>query len=109
MVILVLVVAWLGNAAYRVHAQRVAVQIQLDDLNARLSHVQSDAGQLASASAYFQSDEYLEKQARLKLNYKLPDEQVVFVYPDKGVPASASLASASMGFSVGSWFKKLFK
>ena len=29
------------------------------------------------------SDAYLERQARLKLNYKKPDEQVVFIYQDQ--------------------------
>ena len=108
--LLVLAVVWLGQAAYRVHAQRASIQVQLEDLESKIAKVQEGSNFLASSSAYFGSDEYLEKQARLKLNYKMPDEQVAFVYLDKGEPvASASQASSNSGQSWWrGWFKNLF-
>jgi len=110
-VILAAALIWLGNAAYHVYNQRATVQFQMDDLESKLARVQQDNQFLASASAYFKSDEYLEKQARLELNYKLSDEQVAFIYPDKAEKV-ASASSESGGFNLSdwkSWFKNLFK
>ena len=36
--------------------------------------------ELEKLGDYMKSNAYLERQARLKLNYKKPDEKVVFVY-----------------------------
>lgn len=51
-------------------------------MESRVADLERNNQFLASSSAYFGSDAYLERQARLKLNYKLPDEQVAFVYKD---------------------------
>ena len=109
--LLVLALVWLGRAAWRGYDQRAAVGIQLNDLESKLASIEQENQFLASASAYFTSDEYLEKQARMKLNYKLPDEQVVIIYPDKSQKAaSASVSESDWNFSVWkSWFRKLFK
>ena len=80
--ILVILVGWLGLSVWQIHGQRVGVAGQVKDLESKIAEVQSNNQYLASSSAYFSSDAYLERQARLKLNYKLPDEQVAFVYPD---------------------------
>lgn len=40
---------------------------------------------------YFENPAFLEREARLKYNYKKPDEEVAFVYEDvSGQPASQS-------------------
>ncbi len=113
-VVLVVVAVLVGRGLWRIHAQRAAIDSQVQDLSAKVDHAREDNQQLASSSAYFQSNDYLEKQARLTLNYKLPDEQVAFVYRDTSVktpPASASRSVADeVGLSaLGRWFKNLFK
>jgi len=79
---LVLILAWLGNGLYDLHARRATTIVQLSDIESKVKDTEDEQAFLASASAYFSSDAYLERQARLKLNYKLPDEEVAFVYRD---------------------------
>lgn len=105
-VVLVLVAVWLGRDAWNVHLQKAAISSQLSDLQVKVSHVQEENQFLASSSAYFKSDEYLEKQARLKLNYKLPDENVAFIYPDKSVKTASASAPAATSWL--DWLKHLF-
>ena len=66
----------------------------MKDLKSRIVDLENNNKFLASSSAYFASDAYLERQARLKLNYKLSDEQVAFVYKD----TSVKIASPSKEF-----------
>ena len=82
-IVLVGVAIWLGRDLWLVFGEHSMVQGQLADVQAKVRRLQQDNQQLASSSAYFKSDAYLEKQARTKLNYKLPDEQVTFIYPNK--------------------------
>ena len=62
----------------------------MKDLEFRVADLERNNQFLASSSAYFASDAYLERQARLKLNYKLADEQVAFVYKDTSVKFASS-------------------
>ncbi len=105
--LLIAVAVWLGRGLWVAYGDRSGVQEQLADIQDKVEKARQDNQQLASSSAYFKSDSYLEKQARLKLNYKLPDEQVTFIYPDK----SDHVASVSVPTSGGwkSWFYKIFK
>lgn len=95
--ILVVILVWLGFQVWKIHDQRNLARNQVTDLESKISDIQSDNQFLASSSAYFSSDAYLERQARLKLNYKMPDEGVAFVYPD----TSTKVASASQPIQVG--------
>src|SRR5258708_893694 len=72
----------------QIHAQRAEVASEVKDMQSRADEVRRNNQFLASSSAYFGSDAYLERQARLKLNYKLPDEKVAFVYKDTSVKKS---------------------
>jgi len=91
---LVLLLVWLGYRSWQIRNQRVETDVQVKDLKSRVADLEHNNQFLASSSAYFASDTYLERQARLKLNYKLPDEQVAFVYKD----TSVKIASASQEF-----------
>ena len=91
---LVLLLVWLGYRSWEIRAQRMGTDAQVKDLQSRANEFENNNQFLASSSAYFASDAYLERQARLKLNYKLPDEQVAFVYKD----TSVKVASPSQEF-----------
>lgn len=93
--VLILLTGWLFYQGYKVHAQRQESLAQVQDLESRVEDLKRNNEFLASSSDYFGSDAYLERQARLKLNYKLPDEQVAFVYQDKNsqtTPAAVPFA-----------------
>lgn len=87
---LVALVFWFGHKALQIHSERIEIKSQVSELESRVADIDRNNQFLASSSAYFGSDSYLERQARLKLNYKLQDEQVAFVYQDTGVKTSSS-------------------
>ena len=91
---LVALLVWLGDRSWQIRAQRADTDVQVKDLESRVASLEYNNQFLASSSAYFASEAYLERQARLKLNYKLPDEQVAFVYKD----TSVKIASPSQEF-----------
>ena len=93
---LAVLLVWLGYKVWQIRIQRSDRDIQVKDLESRAVGLELNNQFLASLSAYFASDVYLERQARLKLNYKLADEQVAFVYKD----TSVKVASPSQEFKV---------
>lgn len=99
--ILVIAAVWFGLNLYRLNLQNGDQSAQLKDVQARIADAQRQHQMLASSSAYFSSDAYLERQARLKLNYKMPDEQVAFVYP---ASSSAPIKAASQK-NISNWQK----
>lgn len=105
---LILALIWLGNSAYAVYRQRSDVRAQLRDVESKVAALQNDNDYLASSSAYFSSDEYLERQARLKLNYKPAGEQVAFVYKSSASHATSPASSSAEPFWK-RWFEELFR
>lgn len=55
-------------------------------LEQKLANLKEEQQQIAERKAYYQSNDYLEQQARLRLNYKKADEHVVFIYKDSPTP-----------------------
>ena len=88
-VILAALLIFLGYESWQIRDQRIAMGVQVKDLESRATDLENNNKFLASSSAYFASDAYLERQARIKLNYKLPDEQVAFVYKDTSVKVAS--------------------
>lgn len=84
---------WFGYKGIAIREARMEMKDQVADLESRVNDLKRNNQFLASSSAYFGSDAYLERQARLKLNYKLPDEQVAFVYKDATAKKIASESS----------------
>jgi len=101
--LLILVLIWLGYLVFKVRAQRdVAVQ-HVHDLESKIADTQESSQLIASSSAYLSSDAYLERQARLKLNYKYPDENVAFVYQDKSVKTDSNPDQTESGTQISIW------
>jgi len=86
---LILLLVWLGYRSWQIRDQRAGIDSQVKELKSRVTSLEDNNKFLASSSAYFASDAYLERQARLKLNYKFADEQVAFVYKDTSVKVSS--------------------
>lgn len=57
-----------------------AVNQEQQRIDEKMSDLERQQSDLEARKEYFQSTTYLELQARLKLNYKKPDENVVYVY-----------------------------
>ncbi|MBI2670199.1 MAG: septum formation initiator family protein [Candidatus Yanofskybacteria bacterium] len=56
------------------------VRKELKNLDQKINEAEKTSLELKELSDYLKSNDYLERQARLKLNYKKPDERVVYVY-----------------------------
>lgn len=49
-------------------------------IDAQLEGLRQRQNEIEAKKEYFQSESYLERQARIKLNYQKPGEKVVYVY-----------------------------
>ncbi len=63
---------------------------ELGDLEDRIAESEGKTEDLQSEFDYYESDSYLEKQARLKLNLKNPGENVAYIVRDEDETASSS-------------------
>ncbi len=74
------VVGFLVISLIKIEPTLVTTRRELDNLNKKIAETEQSAFELERLGDYIKSDAYLERQARLKLNYKKPDEKVVYVY-----------------------------
>lgn len=73
-------------------SQRNIVARDVRDVESKIREVKKDNEYLNKFLNHFQNSAFLQKEARLKLNYKAPGEEVVFVYRDLNEKASKSLS-----------------
>ncbi len=64
------------------NVRRTEFQQVVSDVEQKIQEAERDKTYLEKFTAYFKSPQFLEKQTRVKLNYKSPDEEVVFVFRD---------------------------
>ena len=62
----------------------------VSDAENKVQGAEKDKTYLEKFITYFQGPKFMEKQARLKLNYKSPDEEVAFVFRDPNKTESSS-------------------
>lgn len=89
-VILVLGVGWLFLSFIKINLHENIVNKEVGDLNAKLDNLTKDNSSLEKFIEHLNNPSFLEKEVRLRLNYKAPDEEVVFIYPDNNARASSS-------------------
>lgn len=79
---LMVIVGWLAFSLPVLHTRWSEFEKALADLNQKIGDAERSRAYLEKFAAYFKTPEFLEKEAREKLNYKLPDESVAFVFRD---------------------------
>ncbi len=89
-----IVTLWFVFSSINLNSQRNTVNKDVKNIEAKIHDIQEDIGYFNKFSAYFKTSAFLEKEARLKLNYKAQGEDVVFIYRDKNVKK----ASESVNF-----------
>ena len=67
----------------------ITIGRELKNVNQKIDETQNAVSELEKLGDYLKDDAYLERQARLKLNYKRPDEKVVFVYRNPNAKTGA--------------------
>lgn len=78
--ILVLAVGFLVYLLVRDYPKKLEIKSQLGDIENKIDVLKKDEEKQKSLAKYLESESYLEKQARLRLNLKKEGEEVVFVY-----------------------------
>lgn len=77
---MIVLVGLLVTSLINTEPMLVRTNKELESLNKKIAEVKQSASERERLGDYLRSDSYLERQARLKLNYKNPDESVVYVY-----------------------------
>jgi len=60
--------------------QKVEIEKQLGDINSQIDNLKKEEERQKGLLEYLNTESYLEKQARLRLNLKKEGEEVVFIY-----------------------------
>lgn len=76
-------VLWLTISLSQLALQKNSVESEVKHLQTKIDETQKHNTYIEKFLTYFQSPAFLEKEARLKLNYKATGENVVFVYKDQ--------------------------
>lgn len=77
---LVIGIGYLLLALVRIQPDFVSVRREITNVSQKISELEREREETERLAEYFQSSAYLEKQARIKLNYKKPGENVVYIY-----------------------------
>jgi cell division protein FtsB len=74
---------------FRLFPSFKTVSQEVKNLDKKIVETEKELSELEKLSNYFKNPAYLEREARLKLNYKRPGENVVFVYRNQSLQNQA--------------------
>lgn len=104
-IILILVIIALGRESYRYF--RVSQDIK--DLEKRIEELEKTNEELARMEEYFQSEEFLEKEARLKLNLTKLGEKLIIVKTPEGMEGEGQETTVAKEISnIQRWWEYFF-
>lgn len=90
-VFLLFLIFWIGNSLVGLDTQRKNMEKDIRAYEAKVSESEKSNSSLSNFLKFLENPSFLEREARLKYNYKKSDEEVAFVYPDNSsVKASQS-------------------
>ena len=93
--VIISAIGWLSLSFIKIKLHENIVNKEVNDLEAKINDLEKSNSVLERFISHMSNPSFLEKQARIKLNYKAQGEEVVFIYPDE----SAKVSSSSNGFS----------
>ena len=76
----IVIVGWLGFSFTKIKLHENIVNKEMGDLEGKIAGLEKNNNTLERFIQQIANPSFLEKEARLKLNYKNPDEEVAFVY-----------------------------
>ena len=88
-----ILILWLTFSSINLTSQRSVIGKGIKSVETKIREVQDDTDHLNKFLAYFKTPAFLEREARLKLNYKSQGEEVVFIYKDKNVKKETDFVS----------------
>ncbi|MDP1833651.1 MAG: septum formation initiator family protein [Candidatus Moranbacteria bacterium] len=90
----VAILVFVGTAIYKETIKKNQIQSEIDRLREEADKISRKNSIIQDKIAYFQSKDYMEMEAKDKLNLKSPDEKVIIVKPSmatKEAPAEPSV------------------
>ena len=82
-IIAIVLVVWIGFGVLHIQESRIGLGENIEELNDRLSQVEEENAQLEKDLNNLDNPEYIKTQAKIKLNYKMAEEELVYIYRDK--------------------------
>lgn len=80
-IVLSVILAGVSAEIYFIFREYNQLNAELMDLNRRFDSLAEENQQIRSDIEYFSYPENMEKELRLKFNYKKPDEEMIIVVP----------------------------
>ena len=105
----IIVLVALGVSTVRREQKLSLARREYQHLDEKVVELQSTQAELEKQAGYFQSNAYIEQQARLKLNYKKPDEHVVYVYRSASTPTPEDQSLAKPSSNLQQWWGYLMR
>ncbi len=89
------VVAVIILPVYKNARERLAVNSQVADLQKQISSLEASNNDLTKLEDYLQSDQFVEKEARLNMNLKMPGEHVAVIENSDSASGQSADGSAA--------------
>ena len=106
---LIVVIGSMTFSLLTLNARRAEFKKIHSDFSQKVADAENSKNYLEKVAAYLKSPAFLEKEARLKFNYKLPDEEVVFVFRDPNPKTeTASVSWLSQAPNYKKWWYYVF-
>lgn len=106
------VIVFLVVSIAKLWPQKTVIDARLQNLEGKMAETEQSKADLVSLLNYFKSRSYLEREAKLKLNVRRPDENVVFIYEDEKENKMRKKERESLGLegltNFEKWLKYLF-
>ncbi len=80
---------------------------EADNLDQKIAEVEKSSSEMEKIKDYLNSAAYLERQVRIKLNYKKPDESAIFVYQNPHQKPAETSGAAKSSTILPNWQKWL--
>ena len=93
-----IILGWIIFIFIKIKLQENLVNEEVRELEAKIHSLERSNFDLEKFIVYLKNPSFLEKQARLKLNYKAPGEEVAFIYTDINSRAVSSAADLKKSF-----------
>lgn len=103
---LLILSVWMLFSVISVEIEKDQTKKEEKSVEAKISGVKKDNELLEKQIENFKNPEFLEKEARIRLNYKAAGEEVVFVYKDSDISTASSSGDFSPKLPV---YKKLWQ
>lgn len=100
--VLIFIIIFLFRESYRVFI----VNQEIKNLEKRIEDIKKSNEELVKIKQYFQSDDFLEKQARLKLNLVKPGEKLIIIKESEKFEEQKVVNNTS---NIQKWFKYFFE